>query len=267
MAHSDYYAQIDRYAYTNKLAKCSPITKAFFALTTLIVTVCSQTIIVPIIVFCIFTALTLGYVRIKPHFYLDLLAYPTFMVGLTCILFGLFWGSGGTPFTQVTFPWFTWTIFKEGITFALTIFLRVEGAISCLFFLVLTTSIMDLSMILRRARVPQVLIEISLLIYRYIFVFLEVAAQMTTAQTMRMGKGGWIKKIRGLALLASNLFIRMLEQGERTFVAMNARGYDGTIHVLDDLPKPKIAALVAIALFEVCLVAMVFLTLNIGVVL
>ncbi|MGD6850949.1 MAG: cobalt ECF transporter T component CbiQ [Candidatus Bathyarchaeia archaeon] len=265
MAHSEYYAQIDRYAYTNKIAKCSPITKAFFALTTLVVTVCAQSIIVPLIVLSTLTALTLGYVRIKARFYVKLLAYPTFMLALTCILLALFWGDGQS-LVEVPFPWFTLGLFKaEGISIALNTFFRVQSALSCLFFLVLTTTITDLSIILRRARVPRVLVEMSMLIYRYIFVFLEVAEQMSVAQKLRLGEGGWLKRIRGLALLASNLFIRTLEQGERTFVAMSARGYDGDIRVLEDLPTPSKAMIAAILVFEICLVVVIFLTINIGV--
>lgn len=264
MAHSDYYAQIDRYAYTNRLAKCSPITKAFFALSTLIITVSAQSIVVPIIVFVTISTLLLGLAKIKAHFYLDLLAYPTFMVALSCIFIALFFGFG-EPLAEVPLPWFTWTIFKNGIAISVNTFFRVEGALSCLFFLVLTTSITDLSLLLRRAHVPKVLVEMAMLIYRYIFVLLEVAAKMTTAQKLRRGKGGWIKRIRGLSLLASNLFIRTLEQGERTFIAMSARGYDGNIRVLEDIPKPKKTMLAAIAVFEILLVVAIFLTLKIGV--
>jgi len=186
------------------------------------------------------------------------------MLILSCIFIALFFGLG-EPLVQVNFPWFTWTIFRDGINMSINTFFRVEGAISCLFFLVLTTSITDLSLILRRIHGPTALVEMSTLIYRYIFVFLEVATQMTTAQKLRLGEGGWIKQIRGLGLLAANLFIRTMEQGERTFTAMSARGYDGNIRVLEDLPKPKIAMLVAITIFEILLVATLFLTMNNGV--
>ncbi len=265
MAHSDIYAQIDRYAYINRLAKCSPVTKAFFALSTLIVTVSAQSIVVPVIVFIILTSLTLGYVKINAHFYLHLVAYPTLMLTLSCIFLALFFGVGN-PLVQVQLPWFTWTIFKDGVSMAINTFFRVEGAISCLFFLVLTTSITDLSLILRRIHIPTALVEMSMLIYRYIFVFLDVAKQMTTAQKLRLGEGGWIKRIRGLGLLAANLFIRTMEQGERTFIAMSARGYDGTIYVLEDTPKSNKAILVGILLFEILLIATIFLTLNFGVI-
>jgi cobalt/nickel transport system permease protein len=184
------------------------------------------------------------------------------MVTLSCIFLALFFGSG-EPLAQFSLPWTTWIIYKSGILTAVNTFFSVVGSLSCLFFLVLTTSITDLSLILRRAHVPTALVELALLIYRYIFMFMEISHQMMTAQKLRLGGSGWLKKIRGLALLAGNLFIRTLEQGERVFVAMNARGYDGNIYVLEDFPKPKKTMLAVIVLFDVLLVIAIFLTMNV----
>jgi cobalt/nickel transport system permease protein len=270
LSHSDLYAEVDRSAYTNAIAKSSPITKTFFALSTLAICVFAPTFvptfIVPIIVFILCTILILGVAKVKLRLYLNLLIYPTIMAAISCIFLALFFGTGD-PIAQFSLPWTTWSIYKSGILTSVITFFRVEGALSCLFFLILTTSITDLSLILRRVHVPKVLLEISLLIYRYIFVFLEVAEQMTIAQLMRLGKGGWMKRIRGFALLAGNLFIRSLEQAERTFTAMNARGYDGPIYVLEDFPKSNKLMLIVIVLFNVLfalVVYMLYLT-NFGV--
>lgn len=265
MAHSDLYAQIDRHAYTNALSKCSPITKGFFAVSALIISVSSPTIFVPLTVFAVSTFLLLYFAKIPVHFYLDMLTLPTAMLALSCLFIALFFGYG-QPLAELGLPWFTWTIFKNGITLSITTFLRVEGALSCLFFLVLTTSITDIFITLRRLKVPKVLVEMSLLIYRYIFVFLEVSAKMNTAQALRLGHAGFMKRIRSIALVAGNLFIRTLEQGERTFIAMNARGYDGNMHVLEDLPRTTKKALIGIVLFDVALVVLIFFTMNIGVI-
>jgi cobalt/nickel transport system permease protein len=145
-------------------------------------------------------------------------------------------------------------------------FFRVLGAISTQFFLVLTTPMTSILLILRKAHVPKVLIETSLLIYRYIFVFIEVMETMHIAQELRLGYSGWLKKIKSVSLLIGNLFIRTLEQGERTFTAMNARGYDGNIRVLEDLPKPSKTALAGIALSVAALVVAAYLTMNIRIV-
>lgn len=265
MTHSDLYAQIDRYAYINPLAKTSPATKLLFALSALIISVSSPSPAVPIIVFAASTILLLHIAKIPARFYLKMLAYPTAILAVSCLIIALFFGYG-EAIAEIGLPWFTWIIFKNGITLSITTFLRVEGALSCLFFLVLTTSITDIFITLRRAHVPKVLVEMALLIYRYIFVFIEVAEKMNTAQKLRLGHSGWLRRIRSLALLSGNLFIRTLEQGERTFTAMNARGYDGNIRVLDDLPRPRKAAILGIVIFDAMLVFVAFFITNIWVV-
>jgi len=265
MAHSEIYAHIDRSAYTNLLAKNSPITKGFFALSALIISVSSHSVIVPIIIITITTVLLLRFAKIKIHFYFNLLIYPTVMTTLSCLFIALFFGYGPI-LIKVNLSWFEWTIFKNGITMGVNTFFRVESALSCLYFLVLTTSITDIFITLRRFKVPRVVVELSLLIYRYIFVFLEVSVKMNTAQKLRLGNSGLAKRIRSVALVAGNLFIRTLEQGERTFIAMNARGYDGNIRVLEDLPQPKKTAIFCIVLLDIILVITIFLTSNIGVI-
>ena len=190
--------------------------------------------------------------QIPGRFYFDLFIYPLIFAAVSCVFIALFFGNG-TPLVEIAFPWFKWIIYNNGITTAFTTFFRVLGAVSAMFFLVLTTSMTDIFISLRKIHIPKILIEISLLIYRYIFVFMEVSSKMNTAQKLRLGQTGWLKRIRSTSLLAANLFIRTLEQGERTFIAMNARGYDGNIRVLEDQPKPSKATLAGILLLDIML--------------
>jgi cobalt/nickel transport system permease protein len=88
---------------------------------------------------------------------------------------------------------------------------------------------------------------------------------MNTSQMLRLGHSSWIKRVRATALLAGNLFIRTLEQGERTFTAMAARGYDGNIRVLEEISAPKKVALAGIVLLDVALVLVALLTVTLGV--
>jgi cobalt/nickel transport system permease protein len=89
---------------------------------------------------------------------------------------------------------------------------------------------------------------------------------MHTAQELRLGYSGLKKRLRSTSLLIATLFIRTLEQGERTFTAMSARGYDGNIRVIEELPRPKKATLLGVILFDVALVLVLLFTLNVGVV-
>ena len=265
LSHVNLSSEIDRYAYTNALSKSSPVTKLFFAILLLLISVASPTPVVPIIVFLTSTTLILHFAKIPYRFYLKLLLYPTIIIALTCVIIALFFGYQ-EPLTEVNLLGLRWTVFKDGIVLGVNIFFRVLGGLSTQFFLVLTTPMTSILLILRKARIPKVLIETSLLIYRYIFVFIEVMETMHTAQDLRLGYSGLRKRLRSTSLLIANLFIRTLEQGERTFTAMNARGYDGNIRVLEDLPKPSKTALTGIVLFAIVLAIAAYLTMNIRIV-
>jgi len=229
-----------------------------------VISVSAPTFVVPVFVFVICTILILCLAKVRAHLYFGLFVYPTYMLAISCVFLALFFGSGAS-LIDIHLPWVTWSIFKSGISMSINTFLRVEGALSCLFFLVLTTSITDLCVLLRRLHIPQVIVEMSMMIYRYIFLFLEVSEKMSLAQKLRLRRSGWLSSIRSLAMLIGSLFIRTLDQGERTLLAMNARGYDGEIRILEDFPAPKKIMLLGIALFDVLLVILIFLTLNIGV--
>ena len=258
MSHSDLYNEIDRYAYTNTLSKSSPLAKIAFALSALIISVSAPTIVIPAILIALNAILLLVIARIPLRFYLHLLELPMIALVLSCIIIGLFFGYGD-PLTQVTTPWFTWSIYQSGISMALSTFFRVLGAISCTFFLVLTTSMTDLFVTLRKIKIPKILIELSLLVYRYIFVFMEISDRINVAQNLRLGHSSIKRRIRSLSFLAGNLFIRTLEQGERTFTAMNARGYDGDIRLLEELAKPRKVTVAAIVIFNLVFFITIFL--------
>jgi cobalamin biosynthesis protein CbiM/cobalt ECF transporter T component CbiQ len=251
-SHSHLSAQIDSFAYSNGLSKTSPTTKIVLAASLLILSVLSSTPIVSITVLLIATILIISVAQIPGRFYLDLIVYPVILAAVSCIFIALFFGNG-TSLLEIPFPWFKWIIYNNGITTAFITFFRVLGAVSAMFFLVLTTSMTDVFISLRKLHLPKTLVEISLLIYRYIFVFMEVSSKMTTAQKLRLGQTGWLRRIRSTALLAGNLFIRSLEQGERTFIAMSARGYDGNIRVLEDQPKASKVTLAGILVLDVML--------------
>jgi len=262
VSHSNLCAQIDRFAYMNALAKVSPTTKIFFAISMLIISVLSPFPVIPIFIFLVIAVLIVFFAELPARFFFNLLLYPLLVVAVSCVFIALFFGYGA-PLAQIPLPWFTWTIYSNGITMAYTTFFRVLGALSAQYFLVLTTSMSDIFITLRRIHIPKALIEISLLIYRYIFVFMEVTDKMMTAQELRLGTSGWTKRIRSTSLLAGNLFIRSLEQGERTFIAMNARGYDGNFRVLEDLTPAKKTTLVLIVVFDVFLVLLALNVINI----
>jgi cobalt/nickel transport system permease protein len=87
---------------------------------------------------------------------------------------------------------------------------------------------------MRRLGVPVVLVSTLQFLYRYQFVLREEVGRMLTARRARsFGRRG-LPNWSQLTSLIAMLFLRTLERGEHVHSAMVARGWDGTIHSLDD---------------------------------
>jgi cobalt/nickel transport system permease protein len=106
-------------------------------------------------------------------------------------------------------------------------------------------------------------IELSMMIYRYIFVFLDQAAMIHSAQVMRLGDTGLKNSLNAFAMLSSVLFLRSWEQGERLIVAMDARCYSGRLDLTDQAAKAEPRAILAAAAYLAAVAAIAVLTRNI----
>jgi cobalt/nickel transport system permease protein len=84
--------------------------------------------------------------------------------------------------------------------------------------------------------VPRVLVTQLRFLYRYLFLLIDQSMHLRQAWRARdAGRGplGW--RWQAATGLVGTLFNRSLEQAERTYLAMLARGYDGTIRLLRPL--------------------------------
>jgi cobalt/nickel transport system permease protein len=88
-----------------------------------------------------------------------------------------------------------------------------------------TTTFNNLVRLLRKLRVPKVLVDVIALMYRYIFVLIDEAEKMQRARASRtfinQKKLSW--KLQGSII--GQLFVRSYERGERIYRAMRARGF------------------------------------------
>jgi cobalt/nickel transport system permease protein len=111
----------------------------------------------------------------------------------------------------------------------LSIFLFLVAKTSlCLFTMLLlanTTPFGDLLGVLKKARVPALLVTTLALMYRYIFVLVDESRRMRRARQSRtfIAKRAWAW--RTSATVISQLFIRASKRAERIYAAMCARGW------------------------------------------
>ncbi|MDP3104745.1 MAG: cobalt ECF transporter T component CbiQ [Candidatus Methanoperedens sp.] len=258
------HSTIDTIAHTNKLRHVDTRLKVVFAITTLLITVASTSPIPPILAFLTATILILFPAKIKLRTYLLLLLTPLFFGLVSLLLMSLFFGYADSPLYSFDILSHTFVVQREGVNMGLLVASRTFAGSACLFFLALTTPMTELFSGLRWLRIPEVVIELAMIIYRYIFVFLEEAERMWLASQMR-GESNFRTKIEVFSMLACTLFLRTIHQGEKLFVAMNSRCYDGETNSLcyrEKNSKISITALSAILLFEFAFAYVTIMTQN-----
>jgi cobalamin biosynthesis protein CbiM/cobalt ECF transporter T component CbiQ len=120
----------------------------------------------------------------------------------------------------------------NGLPVAGGLLLRSMAAISCLAFVGWTTPLMELIPVFELLWIPTVLIDLALMIYRFLFVTATTLGEMRRAQSWRMGRADYRSRIRALSMLAGGLFMRCVQRARRLEDGIESRGYQGRLWVL-----------------------------------
>jgi cobalt/nickel transport system permease protein len=107
---------------------------------------------------------------------------------------------------------------------------------------------------LERLRLPSTLVAILSFMVRYLSVVSGDLQRMRIARESRGYTGGRAGHLKAVAAGAGALFVRSFERGERVHLAMQARGYTGTMPVLSRTGAARAQWLEGLALSLVAVV-------------
>lgn len=231
---------LDDFAQVNGLRETSPGLKLFIGLSSILLCVSSPGPVAPLLVAASMSVAVLALAKIPARFYAKLLLVPVSFAAMSIIVI-LFITGGGTVLLEV--PNLPLAITAGGANLALLLLARVFGGMCSLYFIALTTPMTEIFDLLRKLRVPTVLIDLSMLTYRFIFILIEEAGQIYRSQVMRLGYGRFRESVRSFGMLAGALFIRTWESGESLVLAMDARCYDGRLGIPGDSRAVSVPAL------------------------
>nr|WP_048056464.1 cobalt ECF transporter T component CbiQ [Methanocaldococcus fervens] len=251
---------IDNIAFNNNLRNINPKLKVIFAILSLFVCVASKSIVVPLIIAAVMIYLTLFKAKVPKKVYLTLFL-PVVGFGLFTLVFMGFW-YGEEIICSFKILNFTVGFYKDGLGMGLLVFSRMLGGVASTLFLALTTPMTEIFYILRSLGLPSVVVDIAMMMYRYIFVLLDELIKMQNAQETRLGYRNLKTAYKSLGMLASHLFIRTWEKGERLFITMSSRCYDGELKPLGEIENPKLIYIIGIVLFEIILIIISHLTMD-----
>ena len=95
-----------------------------------------------------------------------------------------------------------------------------------------TTAAAELPVALSRLRVPAVIVSVLTLMIRYIDVLTAEARRMRMARISRGDSPRMLHQVGATAKSVGALFLRSYERGERVYLAMLSRGFDGHVPAL-----------------------------------
>ncbi len=256
------YDLLDDYAHSSALRETSPRLKLLLGLGAMLLCVASSAPIAPLFIAVTMSLVTVRLAKIPGRFYSTLLLIPFSFSILSAAVVAFMHGGGDQLFAVNVFC-IDLGIREDGANLALLLIARTFGGMCSLFFIALTTPMLEIFSIGKSLGLPDFLVELSMLMYRYIFVFLDQATMIHSAQVMRLGDAGFKNTLNSFSMLSSVLFLRSWEQGERLIVAMDARCYDGKLDLMVQAGKAEPMAIFLVTGYMFMVAAIAVLTSDI----
>lgn len=228
---------LDALAAHSGLRSVSPVIKTAFSIATLTLCVSASDAVVGIVVAAsmVLVMHLLGKVSLEKI--LTLLRIPMLFLIVSCVVILLEVSPDPMGFWQVPLGSRFVCMTAVSLRSALTLFFQAMGAVSCLYFLSSSTPMPQLIEVLRRFHVPELVIELMYLIYRYLFVLLDVQQTLTISASARLGYNDLRRSVSTAGRISGTLLASSFRRSSQCFDAMESRGYDGKLAFLSHMPS------------------------------
>ena len=231
MKHSfiDQYSDQDSFIH-----RLDPRTKLITTLVFILAVIITPPTKWQVFAFYLFFIATLIFVSKVPIFYIlkrSLVIMP-FVVMIA--IFIPFFREGEVAGSYNVWLWRV-SVTYSGLQVLWNILAKAWLSILSLILLTSATKMTSLLEALEQLRMPRVMVMLLSFMYRYIFVLADEVMRMKQARDSRNFGGKRLWQIRTIGNMIGTLFIRSYERGERVYVAMLARGFNGQTRTLNTL--------------------------------
>lgn len=224
---------IDQFVYANKMRGSHPGERFAFALTTLLIATVVNQPSVHLAIVAIMVGLLTCKARIPAHVILKLFCIPATFLVLGVVTIAVQINAADTGMLAgLPVGKYMVGVTEASVAIAARTFVKSISAVSCLYFLVLTIPMVEVLHLLQRLRVPAVMLDLMMIVYRFIFVFVETAFHIYTAQSSRWGYSGFRRSIQSFGLLFANLWAKSYMKSQAIFTSLLSRGYEGELNVI-----------------------------------
>lgn len=252
--HCEGCSSIDFYAYASKIRCWNPTFKVFLSIITIILSISLNNPYVSFVILIAMTYITIVKGKFSVHDYLSILMIPIAFILIS--IFTIVIDFSKSPVGQYNLYLGFCYVFTSQVMLekGLFLLLKVFAAISALQMMTLSTPSSEIIYVLRKVHVPKLIVELMNMIYRYIFILMDVYIKMRNSAQSRHGycdiKTSW----NTFGRIASNMMIISFKKANSYYDAMEARCYDGELLFFEEYNKVEKKLIISAAAFIIFLI-------------
>ena len=245
---------IDFYAYTSKIRHWNATFKVTFSFIILILCVILENPYVSVMVIIAMSYLSIVKGKLPANEYLKVLTIPIVFILLGTFTIAIDFSKH--PIGQYNLYLGLCYVFTshEKLKEAIFLILKVFASISALQMMTLSTPSSEIIYVLRKAHVPKLIVELMNLIYRYIFILMDVYTKMKNSAEARLGYCDFKTSCYTFGNIVSNMLVVSLKKANTYYDAMEARCYDGDLIFLEEDKKVETVQIVYAVIFIIFLI-------------
>ena len=226
---------IDDYAYKNKLYKVNPNKKFIIGMLLLILSLINPFNYISLLIIALMSFVIVVIAKIELKDYLHFIKIPLTFLIISIIMILLNFSHNKQIFLySIKIGNLYVGVTNESLKSAIHLFFRALSCLTCIYFIMLTTPFYQLIFVFIKLHLPDVGLEISMLMYRFIFIFMEEVSDIRKSQELRFGYINLKNGYNSFGLLVSMLFKRMMIRYDEMSIALDMKLYDGTFHIVGD---------------------------------
>ena len=222
---------IDQFAYTNGLRHIKAGYKFIFCLAMLVLAIGLDNIYVNLGIFILIIFLELAFAKFKVRNVLSFIKVPIIFIflGTVFLILGFSTENNFVYYVKIFGVYFG--VIKGQEMLFLNVFMRSLAATSSVIFLSVTTPMVDIIKVFKILHLPNIFIELFMLIYRFIFIIIEEAQTNINCLEIKFGFINTKTSFKSIKIFVENMVLGILKRNEEMINALNIKLYNGEFPV------------------------------------
>lgn len=220
---------LEYYSYNSKINSWNPHLKFWYSMVLIVLGIILSNIYISIsIVFiCGFITIFLGKISLKK--YIDFFKVPIIFLLISVAVININFSKNITDFYYFNVGDLYIYTTDENIKKSCILFWRALSGVSSMYMLALSTPLNEIIYVMKKARTPQIIIELMYLVYRFIFIMRDSYKSMRKSIESRLGFRDYRISLLSFGKIISNILIISLRKSNSFYDAMESRCYRGEI--------------------------------------